>query len=155
MRITNDMIFIAIILFLFIFLSLGMSCAEVSPYYKDNLFPRNFVYEPMRGLESMTTMSYSEYNSTDTPTNATQAPNVATAQVSNSGNKVEGFQGLQSSPLGSEKPIDVYSEAKGDLTCAGYGYYNSLGPLCLDKKQINLLQTRGANASGRPDQIGH
>lgn len=149
MKITNDMLFIGMILFIFIFLSLGMSCSSVSPYYKENIFPRNFLYEPLSNYEPM--MTYSEYNSgagEDAPSDS------ATVSSCGQAKKVEGFQGLQSSPLDSEKPIDVFSDAKGNLTCPSYGYYNSRGQLCLDDKQKKLLQTRGANATGRSDQIG-
>ena len=69
--------------------------------------------------------------------------------------KVEGFQGLQSSPIAEEKPIDTFSKNTGSLTCPSYGYYNSKGQLCLDDAQVRLLKTRGANSTGRADEIGH
>lgn len=147
MKITKDMIFIGLILVICIFLSLGMSCASVSPYHKDNLYPRNFLYEPLSNYEPM--MTYSEYHSGE--------PNTTTPQSTTSepAKKVEGFEGLQSSPVGDEKPIDIFSNDKGSLTCPSYGYYNSKGQLCLDDSQIKLLKTRGANATGRADEIGH
>ena len=150
MKITNDMVFVGIILFIFIFLSLGMSCSRVSPYYKDSLFPRNFIYEPLSNYEPM--MNYSEYHSDEQPQ---PQPHPQPQDQQQPGKKVEGFQGLQSSPIADEKPIDIFSQDKGSLSCPSYGYHNSKGQLCLDDAQIKLLKTRGANATGRSDQIGH
>jgi hypothetical protein len=50
--------------------------------------------------------------------------------------------------------IDIYSQAEGSLQQSGYGYYNSKGPLQLDNKMKQLLQTRGMNASGVSSVIG-
>ena len=51
--------------------------------------------------------------------------------------------------------IDIYSHAKGDLNCTkSSGYHNSKGGLCLDQHMIQLLQTRGMNATGGYGQIG-
>lgn len=50
--------------------------------------------------------------------------------------------------------IDIYSQAEGSLANEGYGYYNSKGPLKLDDKMKQLLQTRGMNASGVSSVIG-
>jgi hypothetical protein len=152
MKITNDMVFIGIILFIFMFLSLGMSCSSVSPYHKDNLFPRNFVYEPLSNYEPM--MTYSEYQSGEQPAQL-QQQQPAQVQEQQPSKKVEGFQGLQSSPIAEEKPIDIFSQNSGSLTCPSYGYYNSKGQLCLDDAQVRLLKTRGANSTGRADEIGH
>ena len=152
MKITNDMVFIGIILFIFMFLSLGMSCASVSPYHKDNLFPRNFVFEPLSNYEPMVT--YSEYQSGEQPASVQHHDQVQ-KQQQQPAKKVEGFHGLQSSPISEEKPIDTFSKNSGSLTCPSYGYYNSKGQLCMDDAQVQLLKTRGANATGRSDEIGH
>lgn len=42
--------------------------------------------------------------------------------------------------------LDIYSQARGDLTCNGYGYHNSKGPLCMDENMKRMLGTRGLNA---------
>jgi hypothetical protein len=67
----------------------------------------------------------------------------------------KGF-GVFCTPNGGLDQIDIYSQAKGDTTCVGKssGYHNSKGGLCLDEKMINLLKTRGANATGGYGQIG-
>lgn len=135
MKISRQMIMI-IAFALFLFFALGCSCATVSPYHPDNLFKREFVYEPFTEL---------------TPAVFVNNP---LPEEKKDAKKVEGFEGLLSAPYGEEKPLDIYSSAKGDLTCQSVGMYNSRGPLCLDENQKRMLQTRGANASGRPFEIG-
>ena len=167
---TGDMLFVIMILVITLILSLGMSCNRASPYHKDNQFKRNYVYEPLANYESM--MTYTDYNTGEA--HADNAGSIGTnyddAHVESyhqpdhhyedhepheEKTKVEGFRGLLSSPVNNEKPLDTYSNAEGSLECPSYGYYNSKGPLCLDKNQINLLQTRGGNANGRQHEIGH
>ena len=72
------------------------------------------------------------------------------------GSNEEGFQNLEqaSAIYGNEVPIDVYSHASGNLTCAPGPYSNSMGYLCLDKNQQQLLSTRGMNQSTGASQIG-
>lgn len=67
----------------------------------------------------------------------------------------KGF-GVFCTPNGGLDQIDIYSQAKGDIACDGIssGYHNSKGGLCLDQTMMNLLQTRGLNASGGNGQIG-
>jgi len=68
----------------------------------------------------------------------------------------EGFTTLKSvsASYGSEKPIDIYSQARGNLSCEPNSYSNSSGYLCLDKNQKRQLMTRGMNQSGKSSQIG-
>ena len=66
----------------------------------------------------------------------------------------KGF-GIFCTPNGGLNQIDIYSQAEGDLECGNSsGYHNSKGGLCLDKTMVNLLQTRGLNATGGNGQIG-
>jgi len=68
----------------------------------------------------------------------------------------EGFSNLNcvSARYGNRKNIDIYSQAKGDLSCEPSSYSNSSGYLCLDKNQKRQLMTRGMNQSGKSSQIG-
>jgi hypothetical protein len=70
--------------------------------------------------------------------------------------KVAGFPGYGVFCNPSSKPnnIDVYSQAKGDISCDGAGYFNSRGSLCMDDNMKRMLYTRGANAVGGNGQIG-
>jgi hypothetical protein len=59
-------------------------------------------------------------------------------------------------PNGGLEQLDLYSHAKGDISCDrnSSGYHNSKGGLCLDSKMMQLLRTRGMNAVGGYGQIG-
>ena len=59
-----------------------------------------------------------------------------------------------SSPFGENMMIDVYSQAQGSPTCAPNTYSNSMGYLCMDDKQKQLLTTRGGNSTGKDSEIG-
>jgi hypothetical protein len=138
----NTNLVIAAVVFVFVVLfSVGFSCTKVSPYYKDNLFPKYFKYEafePMKD-EKKSFASWVSGNAEVKPAEPV---------------KVEGFQGLQSAPFEVQGVIDVFSQAQGSPSCTPVPYSNSMGFLCLDEKQKALLTTRGGNASGKPMELG-
>jgi hypothetical protein len=68
--------------------------------------------------------------------------------------KVEGFEGLRPSPVNNDPQLDYFSHLQGNTLCSPSPYSNSNGYLCLDDKAMNLLQTRGANSTGKDSQIG-
>jgi len=70
--------------------------------------------------------------------------------------KVDGFPGygVFCSPSSAPQTIDIFSQAKGDVTCESLGYSNSRGPICMDENMKRMLTTRGANATGGNSQIG-
>ena len=70
--------------------------------------------------------------------------------------KVSGFtkNGIFCTPLSKPESIDIFSKAKGDISCDGLGYFNSRGSLCMDENMKRMLSTRGANAVGGNGQIG-
>jgi hypothetical protein len=45
--------------------------------------------------------------------------------------------------------LDIYSQAKGSMSCESGPYSNSMGYLCMDDKQNKQLQSRGGNQTGR------
>jgi len=135
---TNFVIFAVIIVFVLL-MSLGCGCSKVSPYHKDNLFPRYFNYE---GFAPLTPADFD--SSSVTTANTVTKPVV----------KVEGFEGLLSSPYGENMAIDVFSQAKGSANCQPSSYSNSMGYLCMDEKQKQLLTTRGGNSTGKDSEIG-
>ena len=69
--------------------------------------------------------------------------------------KVSGFGGLMSGAYGNEKIIGFMYNNDSNTSCKSYGYTNSKGNICLSDSDIKLLTTRGGNAGGAPDQIGH
>jgi hypothetical protein len=141
MGVREQIVFLGVILFVIIVLSLSMP--SVQPYHKDTLFSKEFPYE-----------GFSEYGAdvpAVAPANApANVPAVAPAVVA----KVEGFEGLQPSPLNGPEKIDVFSSFEGKSSCSPSPYTNSMGYLCMDKNAMDLLLTRGGNATGNPSQIG-
>ena len=135
MKMSSSYLVIGIVFLIVIIMSLGCSCTKVSPYYKDNLFTNEYPYEGFAPLS---------------PAKFGQAGNL----VSLPSVKTEGFEGLQSAPFTKEIPIDIFSQAQGNISCPPVGYSNSRGPLCLDQNQKNLLLTRGGNSSGKDSEIG-
>jgi hypothetical protein len=129
MGVREQIVFLGVILFVIIVLSLSMP--SVQPYHKDTLFSKEFPYE-----------GFSEYG-TDAHANA---PAVVA--------KVEGFEGLQPSPLNGPEKIDIFSSFEGKSSCSPSSYSNSKGYLCMDEDATKLLLTRGGNATGNPSQIG-
>jgi hypothetical protein len=53
-----------------------------------------------------------------------------------------------------QKPIGFMYNNQGSPTCKNYGYTNSQGFICMSEGDIQLLTTRGGNASGVSAQIG-
>lgn len=160
MKFRVEYIIVSIVLFVVILMSLGCSCVKVSPYYKDNLFAKYFAYE---GFGPLSPAEFGVVSGNVELPGVTQVGNIMGNLSGNimgnlSGNlnavKVEGFEGLQPAPYSAEVPIDVFSQAQGNLSCQPVGYSNSQGPLCLDKNQLTLLTTRGGNAAGKDSEIG-
>jgi hypothetical protein len=139
MKINTNYLIVFVVFVFVLLMSLGCSCSKVSPYHKDNLFPRYFNYEGFAPL------SPAEFDNS----NLLHANTVTKPVV-----KVEGFEGLLSSPYGENMMIDIYSQAKGSPTCAPSTYSNSTGYLCMDEKQKQLLTTRGGNSTGKDSEIG-
>jgi hypothetical protein len=77
--------------------------------------------------------------------------------VSSGPKAVAGFGGVgvfNTPEVATKEKLDIYSQAEGSLTSEGYGYYNSRGPLVLDAKMKQMLQTRGGNISGASSSLG-
>ena len=147
MKINTNFVILAVTIVLVLFLSLGFGCVKVSPYYKDNLFPRFYNYEGFAPL------SPAEFTATGpAPTTGLEVAGNAAVKPAV---KVEGFEGLHSAPFGADKLIDSFSQVSGSATCIPSTYSNSLGYLCLDDKHKQLLTTRGGNSTGKDSEIGN
>jgi hypothetical protein len=59
-----------------------------------------------------------------------------------------------SSYVDEKKPVAFLYNNDANTTCKNYGYTNSKGFICMSSSDIQLLTTRGGNASGVSDQIG-
>ncbi len=155
-------LFIGIILLLIIFFSLVN--VDPVPYTNENVF--SHVYPYTEGLDghSPETLKTGDkiqtppplHDPTPSPTTTpksttTYKPNsTSSISESNSTNQtsVEGFEGLQTSAYGVERPIDIFSNLKSGTNCEPSSFSNSLGYLCLDKNAKHMLQTRGGNQTG-------
>jgi hypothetical protein len=116
----------------------------------NTLFPKMYPYEGFGGRA---------YSSLDYSSNPQQQAmdSYSSLLINDSASecrKVFGFDGLFCKPYLADGKIDIYSGAEGSFSCSGSGLTNSKGSLCLDKNQTNMLQTRGGNATGLPDQYG-
>ena len=177
MKITTQLVILAVVLLIVIMLSLSYFAVEVIPYSPSTIFSKQFVYE---GMEDDVKKESSE---TDKPKpklddiklaeelaklmeeTKKAEPKKAEPKKDESKNdesnkdepkKVEGFQGLQPSPYVNETTIDPFGQTPGSLECdaRSSGLHNSKGGLCLTKEQLNLLKTRGGNSTGGDFQIG-
>jgi hypothetical protein len=147
MKINTKIVILVVTIILVLFLTLGFGCVKVSPYYKDNLFPRYFEYEGFAPL------SPSEFSASGpAPTTGLEGTGNTAAKPAV---KVEGFEGLHSAPFGTDKTIDTFSQVPGSSTCAPNPYSNSMGFLCLDETQKQLLSTRGGNSTSKDSEIGN
>ena len=147
MKISTNIVILVVTIILVLFLTLGFGCVKVSPYYKDNLFPRYFNYEGFAPL------SPSEFSASGPgPTTGLEGTGNTAAKPAV---KVEGFEGLHSAPFGTDPLIDTFSQVPGSAACTPSPYSNSLGYLCLDEKQKQLLNTRGGNSTGKDSEIGN
>jgi hypothetical protein len=136
-----QVIFLGVILLFIIFFSL--SNVEPVPYNKSSVFSNVYPYsEGMGGgmNPAPTTAVVTTAKPTSTPTPTPK--------------KMEGFEGLHSSPYGTEKPIDIFSQLESRKDCEPSPFSNSLGYLCLDKNARQMLLTRGGNQTGGESQIG-
>ena len=69
--------------------------------------------------------------------------------------KKENMSNMEPRPYSEDDLYDVYGQTVGSLDCGAKsaGLSNSKGPLCLNKKQLTMLSTRGGNAKSDA-QIG-
>jgi hypothetical protein len=174
MKITTQLVILAVVLFIVIMLSLSYFAVEVMPYSPSTIFSKQFVYEGMEtenkekpsdkpsdkpkeksddeklAEELAKLMEESKKSEPKTTESKTTEPKKEEPK------KVEGFQGLQPSPYVSETTIDPFGQTPGSLECdsRSSGLHNSRGGLCLTKEQLNLLKTRGGNSTGGDFQIG-
>lgn len=128
MKYNSMYVFAAVIIGLFVVLSLIMGTADFVPYSNDSLFSHEYPYEGF------------ELNKLEIPSNA---------------KKVEGFEGLMSEPFAENKMLDPFYKAETKPECQGSGLTKGNGSLCLTPELEMLLKTRGKNATGGDSQIGN
>jgi hypothetical protein len=63
--------------------------------------------------------------------------------------KVEGFAGLMGTALGeTNMPFSFLANNQGSYTCPSYGITKSTGNVCMSAADMQMLTTRGGNATG-------
>ena len=129
MKYNSMYILAAVIIGLFVVLSLVMGTCNVKPYSNDSLFKHEYPYE---GFEMKTQ-----------------------EKISNGEKKVEGFEGLMPAPFAENKMLDPFFKAETKPECQGSGLTKGNGSLCLTPELQMLLKTRGKNATGGESQIGN
>ena len=119
-----------------------LSTSKVHPA---NAFPK-LSANTFEGFDSK--VNYSSYPS-GKDIDAENQHLIQSAAADKSAQPVKGYVGSLYGPPGEQEKITTFLDAKGSLSsqCAATssGLTNSLGYLCLDQKQLNLLTTRGQN----------
>jgi hypothetical protein len=142
MKFRAEYIIPMVILFFVILISLCDSCMYFMPYDPE-------------GFDNISIpLGTTIFESSNNKNNGKNFP--ASAPIQTTNENQEGFDVLQnySAEYGTEKSIEIYSQASGDLKCEASPYSNSMGYLCMDKNQKQALQTRGYNQTGGDMQIG-
>jgi hypothetical protein len=141
MKIRFNLLIISAILLIVILLVTASS--TFVPYSEDTIFSKQFKYEGMSSIAD--TASKFEVNS--------ELLKKKKCAEKDGKEKVEGFKGLQSSPLSDFVPIDVLGHLKSSTKCTSI-YSSSTGMVCLDDKTKKLLETRGGNSLSGESEIG-
>lgn len=129
---TSSIFFIAFFL-LVIILTTCISCCPPAGYYADTIFQK---YAKLEGFGAAIV------NGGDTPAHINMNPT-----------KLAGFNGLFVSP-DTNQTIDQFAKTEGSRDCKNsFGLTNSMGGLCLNAEQIELLRTRGRNMSEIPGSM--
>lgn len=168
MKINFTYVFFVALLILLITVSMSRSCVQFKPYSENTIFTKQFPFEGMSNNDMDMEMDKKHLSPVTSPSLfLSPSSNIDTQlmmdqlspMANNSVNVNESFSNLSSSPyIATEKnnQIDIFSGTPGSLDCSAKSsnLTNSKGGLCLTQTQINLLKTRGGNASGGDAQIG-
>lgn len=137
--ISTGLLLILVALAIVVVLTTCAGCTKVVPY---NQHPE-YTSTKDEGFQPIHYASYPEGNNIDAQEKHRMDSGCGDDTVQRMKN-MSGLFGPQ-----KETKLDTYSEAKGGLTedcmLKSSGMSNSQGYLCLNKKQIKLLKTRGGN----------
>jgi hypothetical protein len=145
---SKPIVMIIVLVFLAsIFICMASACTIPVPYTSNMLYPKHFAYS--EGMNTEYTTRYE--NKVIDGNSSLHKMDTSTEDDSVVYTKLNGYSGLYKSPDKIDKPIDVFSSAKSDLSCAftSSGLSNSTGSLCIgnNPELYNLLNTRGGNAT--------
>jgi len=161
MKIKGEFVTILILVLAIIGFSLWISYAkDIYPYHHSNkgLLGQHSNYEgfsPNLDSSSITGSTIDSY----LPVNDVQVNLIAKPESSANCVKLNGSwegNGLNCSSNNSYNVIDLFSQLQGSLDCdeTSSGYHNSKGGLCQSNQTLQLLGSRGGNATGGNSQIG-
>jgi len=141
-------VIVSVIVVTAIISSLMYSSSNVRPYSDNNIFGHQYPYEGFHTLEYL--------NNNQKVSDLTVNNNLINNANASDCKKIRGFNGLFCKPYVADSKIDIFSDVKGDPSCFGQssGLSNSKGSLCLGNELTQMLQTRGGNQTGKPDQYG-
>ena len=148
MKYNKSLLVFAVVIFLVIAISVLVGSNAVMPYSQDTLFSIQYPYEGFHNGNHLEYTTNNDHKALDS---------YSSYLISNQEvdcKKVWGFDGLYCKPYVADNKLDVFSEAEGKKDCKGVGLTNSLGNLCLNDVQKNLLTTRGGNSTGKDSEIG-
>lgn len=151
------LVHIALIVILAVVVIVATSTPNVLPYSRSTLFSNMYKYEGMEN-KTIEQMHSEQKHKVDRRAGSVSGPMPSSDGINKPppGTPVEGFQSLHPSPLASNAVLDRYSHVSSGTQCVGdsSGLFNSLGGLCLSKKDRRLLATRGGNVTGKDSAIG-
>lgn len=125
----KDILTVIVLFFIIIFLALWFSSTPSYIPYSSSIFSNQAKFEPFSTRRNIEYSTTGDNGPIDGP-------------VSNY------------SITSSKDKLDIYSDAPGNLSTDGYGYFNSMGPLVMDDNMKKMLYTRGLNSTGCSSQIG-
>lgn len=148
MRTSRGLIFAIVVLAIVVISTVVLSTKRVKPYNAYSKYSDNRV-EGMTGKDQgQNTVRYAAYPSGDN-VNAKDQFLIQSSAASNTAQRVAGMPGALYGPESADNRIPTFAEAKGSLSegceTTSSGMSNSMGYLCLDRTQLNLLTTRGGN----------
>jgi hypothetical protein len=152
MKMNFTYVFLTFILVFLIFISMSKSCVSFKPYSENDIFTKQYPFEP---LTNLTAGQYSDTNVMSLSDKKSVNGITTPSKLAVKPDTESGFLGY--SIYGSDNKKEVFSGTKGSTDCdtASSGLTNSMGGLCLSDTQKQLLQTRGGNATGGDFQIGN
>lgn len=157
MKKSPGLIIAVVILIVVVIIAIHMTVRTVMPYSPAGPYVNQTPFEGFYAKPPRQHVSYSTYPD-NVAIDQKVSHNIVSTASANTYQPLWGFGGLFGPPNTPDNNLDIYSTAPGGMTpqCANWsnGMSNSMGYLCLDTKQLQLLTTRGANQMGNVSQIG-
>lgn len=153
MKIPSKFVIGIVVLCIVIFFVTALASRAISPYTPTSSL-KNSAFEGFNGISPVNYSTYPTNKTIDLKDNLT----INGMTDPKSAHRIWGFDGLFGSENIPNNSLDIYSNAKGDLSSqcqnVSSNLTNSKGHLCLDANQLKMLTTRGGNQSGCGSQVG-